>query len=286
MAYPRLMLQLERRNPVSRTALGVHDLFLPAVISAADGSFPEWRLRLPPGFELSRRVSHECREAAWDGELCVSGDGEWHRRFLDALSGRDPAQVADDYRVLEAAVAVRAAARRLHAAVTSASVAERDGPAVHPLSPTDRPDGEVPFGFAVSLAPWKGVLAKTYLDFAVGIGSPDAEAFLATVVASPSRWFNEMEELEAALVRLARDRDVAAFRKAVGDWNDRQDIALGVPDRGVIVPAIWADGDAAAGWSGDFSASAEALVEAVLRDRWSWWTPPGDAAGERGEIGR
>nr|WP_250808048.1 hypothetical protein [Neorhizobium tomejilense] len=247
------------------------DLFLPAVNASADDTLHEWHTSIPSTYELCRRVDADCREAAWDGTLRVVGPDDWRSRFVSAVHGLDPTRVAEDYAVLEAAVSVRQLAFSLSGAIRNASVGEAGQPSVHPLAERDTPSDDVPFGFAVSIARWKGVNPKAFVDFAVGSGSPDAEAFLETVIRHPARWFHDISSLEDALRRLAADKDIAAFRDAVADWNAKQDVSIMIPNRDVVVPAIWARTEDAIQWGDDFLRSSDALVRALIDDNWAWW---------------
>ncbi|MBY3433129.1 hypothetical protein HFN89_02900 [Rhizobium laguerreae] len=279
MAAPTLKLELARTGGGRSWPLGRWDLFLPAVNALADGSLWQWPTAVPASYELCRRVDHGCREAAWDAALAVAGPKGWIERFTGAMAAADLEVVANDYAVLEAAISVRDLATGLVEAIRTAAVADPGGPAVHPLADSETPDVNMPFGFAVSVARWKGVSPKAFVDFAVGSGSPDAEAFLETVIRQPSKWFNDISALEAALLRLASDRDVEAFRIAVADWNARQDVSIRMPNRDVLVPALWARSEDAVHWGEEFLVSARQLVRSLLAERWSWW--PDDFAAMR-----
>lgn len=271
MAAPTLELELARSGGEHPVPLGRWDLFLPAVKALCDGSLSRWPTAIPASYELCRRVDHECREAAWDGALTVMGPDGWIERFSGAMAGRDLDLVAMDYAVLEGAISIRNLAVGLAEAIRRAAVAAPGSPAVHPLADHDAPDANMPFGFAVSMARWKGVNPKAFVDFAVGSGSPDAEAFLETVIRQPARWFTDIKTLETALLRLAGDRDAEAFRIAVADWNAKQDVSIPMPNRDVIVPALWAKTEDAVYWSEDFMDSARGLVRSLLADRWAWY---------------
>lgn len=270
MAAPGLKLELARVDKQRRVPLGAWDLFLPAVNALADGSIGQWGDCIAPSYELCRRVDHDCREAAWDGFLVVDGPSGWFERFAFALSGRDLELVTRDYAVLEAALSIRDLARGLTESIKTAAVGDPGSASIHPLAETDNPDVDIPFGFAVSVARWKGVNPKAFVDFAVGSGSPDAEAFLETVIREPSRWFNDISSLETALLKLLRDHDVVAYRLAVASWNAKQDVTIKVPNRSVLVPAIWARSEDAVHWGNEFLESATKLVDALLVDRWDW----------------
>ncbi|MDW9478731.1 hypothetical protein GOB57_08440 [Sinorhizobium meliloti] len=272
MAAPTLKLELARTGGQAQVPLGRWDLFLPAVKALADGSLARWRDVVPASYELCRRVDHACREAAWDGVLAVTGPDGWLEGFSSALAAKDLDLVATDYGVLEGAISVRDLATGLAEAIRNAAVADAGSPAVHPLADNEAPDVNMPFGFAVSVARWKGINPKAFVDFAVGSGSPDAEAFLETVIRQPSRWFNDISSLERALLRLADDRDVEAFRIAVADWNARQDVSIRMPNRDVLVPALWARTEDAVYWGDEFMDSSRNLVRSLLADRWSWYT--------------
>lgn len=271
MGAPTLKLELQRTDGRVPTPLGRWDLFLPALKALADGSLGFWSQEIPASFELCRRIDHECREAAWDGVLSVAGPDGWIERFSSALAARDLDVVAMDYAVLEGAISVRELAAGLSEAIRNAAVADPGSPAVHPLADGEKPDANMPFGFAVSVARWKGINPKAFVDFAVGSGSPDAEAFLETVIRQPARWFNDISSLETALLRLAGDRDVEAFRIAVAEWNARQDVSIRIPNREVLVPALWARTEDALYWGDEFMNSANALVLSLLSERWSWY---------------
>lgn len=271
MAAPTLKLELARTGGQRPVPLGRWDLFLPAVKALGDGSLSSWTNVVPASYELCRRVDHECREAAWDGALAVTGPDGWIERFSSAMAGRDLDLVAMDYAVLEGAISVRDLAVGLADAIRSAAVAAPGSPAFHPLADDETPDVNMPFGFAVSVARWKGINPKAFVDFAVGSGSPDAEAFLETVIRQPSRWFTDISALEAALLRLAGDRDAEAFRIAVADWNARQDVSIRMPNRDVVVPALWAKTEDAVYWGDEFMDSARGLVRSLLADRWVWY---------------
>ncbi|MCS4089875.1 hypothetical protein [Rhizobium sp. BK176] len=271
MAAPTLKLALSRTGGQRPVPLGQWDLFLPAVNALADGTLCRWPTAIPASYELCRRVDHDCREAAWDGLLAVSGSGAWIDRFSRTMAATDLELVARDYAVLEAAVSVMDLATGLVDAIRNAAVADPGGPALHPLADAEAPDVNMPFGFAVSVARWKGVNPKAFVDFAVGSGSPDAEAFLETVIRQPSKWFKDISALEASLLRLAADRDVEAFRIAVADWNALQDVSIRMPNRDVLVPALWARSEDAVYWGDEFLDSARELVRSLLADRWSWW---------------
>lgn len=270
MATPSLSLSLAAG---SFSVPGTFDLFLPAVIAMGEGTLSDWPLSIKPSYELCRRIDAPCREAAWDGTLRVEGPDGWMRDFAARMAGMDLDAVAEDYAVLEAAISVRQLALSLATAIRTASVSEADRPSVHPLTERDAPGNDVPFGFAVSVARWKGVNPKTFVDFAVGSGSPDAVTFLETVIRHPSRWFHDISSLEDALLRLAEDRDISAFRDAVADWNAKQDVSIMIPNRDVVVPAVWAGSDDAVRWADDFLASSDALVGALIEERWGWWKP-------------
>lgn len=271
MAAPTLKLELVRTDGHRPVPLGRWDLFLPAVKALADGSLSGWTTVVPSSYELCRRVDHECREAAWDGALAVAGPDGWVERFSSAMAGRDLDHVAMDYAVLEGAISVRDLAVGLAEAIRNAAVAAPGSLAFHPLADHETPDANMPFGFAVSVARWKGINPKAFVDFAVGSGSPDAEAFLETVIRQPSRWFTDISALEAALLRLAGDRDTEAFRIAVADWNARQDVSIRMPNRDVVVPALWARTEDAVYWGDEFMDSAKGLVRSLLADRWAWF---------------
>jgi hypothetical protein len=271
MAAPTLKLDLTRTGVQRPVPLGRWDLFLPAVNALADGSLWRWKTSVPASYELCRRVDHGCREAAWDGQLAVAGPDGWIERFSGAMASMDLDTVAQDYAVLEAAISVRDLATGLVEAIRNAAVADPGSPALHPLADTETPDVNMPFGFAVSVARWKGVNPKAFVDFAVGSGSPDAEAFLETVIRQPSKWFKDISALESALLRLAGDRDIEAFRIAVADWNALQDVSIRMPNRDVLVPALWARSEDAVYWGDEFLQSARGLVRSLLAERWSWW---------------
>ncbi len=279
MAAPTLKLELARTGGHRPVPLGRWDLFLPAVKALADGSLADWNAVVPASYELCRRVDHECREAAWDGALTVTGPHGWAERFTSAMAGRDLDHVAKDYAVLEGAISVRDLAVGLAEAIRNAAVAAPGSPAIHPLADHETPDPNMPFGFAISVARWKGINPKAFVDFAVGSGSPDAEAFLETVIRQPARWFTDIKALETALLRLAGDRDTEAFRIAVADWNARQDVSIRMPNRDVVVPALWAKTEDAAYWGDDFMESARGLVRSLLADRWAWY--PEMASGSK-----
>jgi hypothetical protein len=279
VAAPTLKVELSRTGGERPVPLGKWDLFLPAVNALADGSLRQWPTAVPASYELCRRVDHDCREAAWDGVLAVAGPDDWIERFSSAMAATDLDLVARDYAVLEAAISVRDLATGLVEAIRSAAVADPGSPALHPLADSERPDVNMPFGFSVSVARWKGVNPKAFVDFAVGSGSPDAEAFLETVIRQPSKWFKDISALEAALLRLAADRDVEAFRVAVADWNALQDVSIRMPNRDVLVPALWARSEDAVYWGDEFLDSARGLVRSLLADRWAWW--PDDFAALR-----
>jgi hypothetical protein len=277
MAAPSFKLELARASGERFFGLGRWDLFLPAVNALAEGTLGQWDRSVPASYELCRRVDHDCREAAWDGCLSVSGPDGWLRRFEKAMESRDLGGVASDYAVLEAAISVRDLATGLADAIRNATVSAPGGSSVHPLAQGETPDANMPFGFAVSVARWKGVNPKAFVDFAVGTGSPDAGAFLETVIRQPSRWFNDITALEAALLRLAADRDVESFRIAVADWNALQDVTIRLPNREVLIPAVWAKSEDAMHWGDEFRNSAQQLVFALLADTWDWCPP--DLAG-------
>jgi hypothetical protein len=271
MVAPTLKLELARTGDQRPVPLGRWDLFLPAVKAIADGSLTQWLSAVPASYELCRRVDHECREAAWDGALAVTGPDGWIERFSSAMAGRDLELVALDYAVLEGAISVRELAGGLAEAIRNAAVAEPGSPAFHPLADHEMPDANMPFGFAVSVARWKGINPKAFVDFAVGSGSPDAEAFLETVIRQPTRWFTDISALESALLRLASDRNIEAFRIAVADWNAKQDVSIRMPNREVVVPALWARTEDAVYWGDEFMESTGDLVRSLLTDKWSWY---------------
>jgi hypothetical protein len=271
MAAPTLKLGLWKTDSTPRVALGHWNLFLPAVNALAAGTLRLWTESVPASFELCRRVNHECREAAWDGVLVTNDHSGWIERFSQVLSVRDLDAVAMDYAVLEGAISIRELARGLAKAIRNAVIADPGSPSVHPLAEDEKPDANMPFGFAVSVARWKGINPRSFVDFAVGSGSPDAEAFLETVIRQPEKWFNDISSLEAALLRLADDRDVEAFRLSVADWNASQDVSISMPNRSILVPALWAKTEDAVYWGDEFLHSANALVQSLIKERWSWY---------------
>lgn len=273
MPLPVLMLDLKVVGPAGNIRTGPFDLFLPAVIAFTDGTLRDWPTVITSSFELCRRIDFQSREAVWDGRLSAVGPAGWVETVSRVLGRRDIDEVISDYAVLEAALSVRSMAVGLTRAIGNASFSEAGGVSVHPLSDKEKPTDDVPFGFGVSVARWRGVNPKAFVDFALGNGSPDAEAFLETVISDPSRWFNDIPSLEAALRKLAVDRDVGAFSRAVSAWNAMQDIEIKVPDRSVIVPSIWADSSDVRSWGADFLSSADELVKSLLKERWSWWVP-------------
>lgn len=187
------------------------------------------------------------------------------------MRGRDLDEVLSEYMVLEGALSIRDIARRLVVEIADAEVALPGGVATHPLAGTERMAVDVPFGFAVAPARWKGVNPRAIVDFAIGLGAPDAEAFLKTVVSNPGKWFRDISSLDTALLRLAASRDAESFMNSVAKWNAAQDVAIPFVDRTVLVPAVWATSEDAVLWGNEFKMSADGLVGALLSDRWHWF---------------
>lgn len=264
------------------TYFGKHDLLRPMLAASAARTLDEWRQRVPAGFDLCRAVPHSVREAAWDGDLVISGPEGWMGAFSTLLAGRSPSDRLADLDEIEAAHASLQAARWLSSTFRRAEVGEPDAyPAVHPLVDDTEIDN-APFGFARVSGGWRGVSPRSLLEFSVDWGEADAEAFLSTVVRDPARWFKDIERLQRALIALSADGDVAAYKSAVMGWNDEQSVSMPVVDTSIVVPsARWSGREDAKRWCEDFEASSQELVAHLLESKWPW---PGDSGRAPGSL--
>jgi hypothetical protein len=266
--YPRLRLELSK--PGGSPSFGSFDVFLPALTAHGNGTLDRWLAGpLPCSHELSRRISGEARRAAWADELVISGGGSALLALSRSLTGRDIAALSADYETLEAAVDLMGHAVFLRDRIAKAVFVEGMRPAIHPVGGGEGLTPDVPFGFAITEARWKGVKPRTLFDFALGSGSTDAQGYLATVIRNPSSWLRDIPALEGALLRLARDRDVAGYRADVAAWNMKQSVVLRVPDHSVAVSPD-AGRTEASDWCETFLASTRELVRALVEEHWGW----------------
>jgi hypothetical protein len=268
---PTLGLALSISTARRRAEARSFDLFLPAVNALADGSIRNWHVSMAPSFELCRRLDAEYREAAWDGCLSVVGPEGWLEGFTRSMAGRDPEEVAFDYAVLENAISLNRTATDIADAIRTAKFVAPGRPATHPLSNEVGPSSEIPFGFSLSLAKWRGIDPRVFVDFAVGMGTTDPEVFLQTVIDCPTTWFRDIPRLESALLELAANRDIKRFCDIVAEWNAEQDVSLGFSNRKVIVPAVWASVHDIIRWGDEFVDTTSRLVDLLLREKWAWW---------------